>query len=51
MCGATAIRTVKVVSLEVLERDLERGLNHSFRKKRGKTSNLDSSGHKGLADF
>ena len=28
-----------------------REVNLSFRRKRGKTSNLDGSGHKGLADF
>ena len=40
----------KVLGLELLERDLERG-KPFFRRKRGKTRNLDGSGHKGLADF
>ena len=40
----------KVLGLELLERDLERG-KPLFRRKRGKVRNLDGSGHKGLADL
>ena len=40
----------KVLGLELLERDLERG-KPLFRRKRGKVRNLDGSGHKGLADY
>ena len=40
----------KVLDLELLERDLERG-KPLFRRKKGKVRNLDGSGHKGLADF
>ena len=43
-------RSKKVLGLELPERDLERGKSF-FRRKRGKTTYLDGSGHKGLADF
>ena len=46
----TAKKSNKVLGLELLERDLERG-KPLFRRKRGKTRNLDGSGHKGLADL
>ena len=46
----TAKESNKVLGLELLERDLERG-KPLFRRKRGKVRNLDGSGHKGLADF
>ena len=45
-----AKKSNKVLGLELLERDLERG-KPLFRRKRGKVRNLDGSGHKGLADF
>ena len=44
-----AKKSKKVLGLEFLERDLERG-KLLFRRKRGKVRNLDGSGHKGLAD-
>ena len=46
----TAKKSNKVLGLELLERDLERG-KPLFRRKRGKVRNLDGSGHKGLADL
>ena len=45
-----AKKSNKVLGLELLERDLERG-KPLFRRKRGKVRNLDGSGHKGLADY
>ena len=48
--GATAKEGTKVLALEALERDLERG-KPLFRRKRGKVRNLDDSGHKCLADY
>ena len=45
----TTKKSNKVLGLELLERDLERG-KPLFRRKRGKVRNLDGSGHKGLAD-
>ena len=48
--GAKAKGSKKVLSLEALERDLERG-KPLLRRKRGKVRNLDGSGHKGLADY
>ena len=44
-----AKKSNKVLGLELLERDLERG-KPFFRRKRGKVRNLDGSGHKGLED-
>ena len=49
MDGPRAKKSKKVLDLELLERDLERG-KPFFRRKRGKVRNLDGSGHKGLAD-
>ena len=51
LSGPTARKTFRAVRLGALERDLEREIKISFRRKRGKTSNLDGSGHKGLADL
>ena len=48
--GATPKKRFKVVRLEALEGDVERG-KPLFRRKGWKTRNLDGSGHKGLADF
>ena len=46
----TPKKSNKVLGLELLERDLERG-KPLFRRKRGKVRNLDGSGHKGPADL